>query len=101
MYTNNIGLKCTKWIVLPKGLLSTQPQLELIYTPNFQVLITWKKKKKRKKKAEKKQGFTQAKFEFAFSTQLPLISDSGINVEEKKRQMLRWQDFVTLTKMLS
>ena len=47
------------------------------------------KKKKRKKKAEKKQGFTQAKFEFAFSTQLPLISDSGINVEEKKRQMLR------------
>ena len=46
-------------------------------------------KKKRKKKAEKKQGFTQAKFEFAFSTQLPLISDSGINVEEKKRQTLR------------
>ena len=80
-------------MVLPKGLLSTQPQLQLIYTPDFQVLITWKKK------GEKQQGFTQAKFEFAFSTQWPLISDSRVNVEEKERQTLRWQDFVALTKM--
>ena len=53
-------------MVLLKGLLSTS-LLSTIY----------------------KQGFTQAKFEFAFSTQWPLISDSRVNVEEKERQTLR------------
>ena len=45
-------------MVLPKGLLSTQPQLQLIYNPDFQVLITWNKKRERSSKDSLKQSLS-------------------------------------------